>query len=430
MAVADLRGILHYVPQFRGETFVVSVDGAVLASPAQAQLMVDLSSLHSLDIRLVLVFGARQQIDDAAEAAGVTPSNSDGTGPTDDTTLKLCLSAINSLSGELMRGLTTVGLRAANANAVHARTAGIVNGTDYVHTGRIEEVDTGSLKVLLDEGMIPLVAPLTYDRSGNAIRLNSDSVAVSIARALDADKIIYLCEEPNPRSLAPTGGQIPAADALALADRLQSDGFPSLASKFRHASRASKGGVRRVHLIDGNDSESLLSELFSNEGVGAMVYADEYLLIRPGERADIPEILTLIEGAVENGFLLERTHEDIEAHLSAFSILEVDGNAIGCVALHPQATDAGSPKMAELACLFVRRSHEGLGYGTRLLQHAESSAEKKGITQLFTLTTGAVPFFEEKGGFDVGPVDRLPETRRTKLDASGRGSRVLYKQLK
>ncbi len=428
MAIADLRGILHYVPQFRGRTFVVAVDGAVLASPQQAQLMVDLASLHNLDIRLVLVFGARRQIQEAAEKTSVTPSNLDGTGPTDEATLELCLSAISRLSGELMRGLTTVGLRTATPNAISAHPAGIVDAIDQLHTGRIEDVDSRGLRTILDDGMIPLVAPLTYDRSGQALRLNSDAVAVAIGREIGADKILFLSEEPCPRSLSPDGGgQIPSGNAISLAHRLEAKGDrPSLASKFRHASKACEGSVSRVHIIDGNDPESLLSELFSNEGVGLMVYADDYLLVRSAVEADIPEILTLIEGAIEEGEILHRSYDTILMSIADFSLLEVDGNPIGCVAVH-QSEDF--PETAELACLFVRQSHKGQGYGARLVAHAEQIAIERGAQQLVVLTTRAKGYFERVGNFSSADPSQLPAFRLSSYQSSGRGSIVLLKTL-
>lgn len=430
MAVADLRGILHYVPQFRGRTFVVAVDGTILASPQQAQLMVDLASLHSLDIRVALVFGARRQIEATATRLNVRPSDLDGTGPTDEATLEICLAAISRLSTELMRGLTTVGLRTATPNAISAHPAGVVNGVDQLHTGRIEDVDARGLRALLNDGIIPLVQPLTHDRSGQALRLNSDAVAIAIGRELGADKVLFLTEDPCPRSLTPEGtAQLTAIEALKLADRLEKDGNdqPSLVSKLRHASKACGDNVSRVHIVDGNDPEALLSELFSNEGVGIMVHADDYLLIRPALEADVPEILTLIEGAVEEGEILDRTQQDILRDLPDFFLLEVDSNPIGCAAVHHAP---GFPETAELACLFVRRSHKGQGHGARLIAHAEKVATDLGATRLVVLTTRAKGFFEKRGGFALGDPSDLPAPRRASHQSSGRGSKVLVKRLR
>lgn len=429
MPIADLRGILHYVPQFRGRSFVVAVDGAILASPQQAQLMVDLATLHNLDIRVVLVFGARHQVMQTASRLDVTPSDLDGTGPTDDATLEVCLTAISRLSTELMRGLTTVGLRAATPNTISAHAAGIVKGVDQLHTGRIKEVDARGLRTMLDDGIIPLVQPLTHDRSGQALRLNSDAVAIAIGREIGADKVLFLTEDPCPRSLTPEGnGQLTALEALDLAERLEGDGntHPSLASKLRHASRACGDNVSRVHIIDGNNPEALLSELFSNEGIGIMVHADAYLLIRPALEADVPEILTLVEGAVAEGEIVHRSRDQILANLADFFLLEVDGNPIGCAAVH-QVPDF--PETAEMACLFVRGSHKGQGHGARLVAHAEQIARERGASRLVVLTTRAKGFFEKIDGFSPADPSDLPAGRLATYQASGRRSLVFKKNL-
>jgi amino-acid N-acetyltransferase len=429
MPVADLRGILHYVPQFKNQTFIVAVDGAILSSAAQAQLMVDLASLHSLDIRIILVFGARHQVEETARRQGICASDLDGTGPTDDLTLEVCLSAISRLSAELMRSLTTVGLRAAAPNSISAYPAGIIGGVDQIHTGRIENVDARGLRALLDDGIIPLIQPLTYDRTGQALRLNSDAVAIAIGRELAADKVLFLTEDPCPRSLTPSGnGQVTAIEADSLAARIQEEGnlYPSLVSKLRHASRACSDNVSRVHIIDAKDPESLLSELFSNEGIGIMVHADEYLLIRAADEGDIPEILTLIEGAMAEGEIALRSREDLAVDIGDFFLLEVDGNPIGCAALH-QATH--SAETAELACLFVRRSHKGQGHGARLIAHAEQKAREQGASRLVVLTTQARGFFQKVGGFSAASISDLPTERRKIYEASGRKSAILLKEL-
>ena len=435
MAGADLRGILHYIPQFRGQTFVVSIDGALLEGASKPQLMVDLALLHSLSIRLVLVFGARHQVEHLCKTAGHTPANADGTGPTDAATLEHSLAASSRLSAELLRALTTVGLRAAASNAIIAREAGVIDGVDFLHTGVVEANDAQGLKVMLKEGMVPLIPPLSYNRRGNALRLNSDLIARKIAQAIDADKILYLADQAPPVEVSPPGNEVPAESATSLAKELLDSGASTgLASKFEHAGKACTAGVSRGQILDGSNPEHLLSELFSNEGVGTMVHADDYRLIRPAQEGDAQEILSLIEDAVAEGELLSRSHQEIEAQLSDFSILEVDGNPIACVALHlhPHETEGGEVlgnSSAEVACLSVRQSHKGLGYGTLLLEHAEQAARQAGANRLFALTTRAPGFFESRGDFQPVEAADLPEIRQAARNASGRESRVLAKDI-
>ena len=201
MKFGDLRGILHYVPQFRGRTFVLAVDGEIVASPNWANICLDLAVLHSLNVRLVIVHGASHQVRALAGARNVEITNADGSGVTDEATLEVSIDAITRLTNKVMQDLTTVGLRAATANALIAHRAGVVSGVDLQHTGDVGRVDAKSLRVFLEDNMIPLVAPLAYDGRGNTLRVNSDMAATETALALKADKILFVTDGDLPPTL-------------------------------------------------------------------------------------------------------------------------------------------------------------------------------------------------------------------------------------
>src|SRR6187397_129913 len=195
MKFEDLRGILQYVPQFRERIFVIALDGAVMRLPNFQSLLQDIAVLQSLSIQVVLVFGARQQIRELAEKRGVTLSNDDGMGRTSQETLDVSMDAIARLTSELVAGLTALELRVAVPNALAVHPAGVIDGVDLEHTGRIERVDERALMAMLRDGMIPVLPPLGYDSRGNTLRLNSDEIAVDVALELDAAKVIFVAEK-------------------------------------------------------------------------------------------------------------------------------------------------------------------------------------------------------------------------------------------
>src|SRR5471032_556481 len=197
MKVSDLRGILTYIPGFREKTFVIALDGAIIADDNFPNLLIDLAVLRSLNIRLVLVHGAAHQLRELSEQAGVPVSNADGTGITDEETLKLALTAANRITHEVLEGLASNDLRACYTNAVIAHPYGIVGGVDRLYTGRVERVDTEFLNQLLEKGVIPVIAPLGFDGDGRTFRVNSDGVALEVAEALKAAKLIYMTTSPG-----------------------------------------------------------------------------------------------------------------------------------------------------------------------------------------------------------------------------------------
>src|SRR5262245_60042455 len=197
LRLADLREILRYVPQYRDKTFVIALDGAIVESDNFRNLLLDFTLMRSLRIGVVLVHGAGQQITKLAEQSGKAASNIDGTGITDSPTLQLALTAANGVTHEILEGLSATDLRGACTNAVVAHPAGILQGVDQQWTGRVDRVDIPLLKALLEHDVIPVVPPLGCDGVGCTYRLNSDAVAMEIAKALGASKLIYLSTIPG-----------------------------------------------------------------------------------------------------------------------------------------------------------------------------------------------------------------------------------------
>jgi amino-acid N-acetyltransferase len=430
--LADLREILRYVPQYREKVFVIALDGAVVEDANFRNLLLDIALLRSLRIGVALVHGAGHQIRRLAEQAALKPSNIDGTGVTDPATLQLAVTAANHVTQAILEGLTATDLRGACGNALVAHPAGILHGVDHQLTGRVERVDTHLLGALLGNDIVPVIPPLGSDGEGTTYRLNSDAVAVDVARALQAVKLVFLgmVDGVMVRSEEAVEGyqlvrQLTLEEAEGLLKKKRTGLAPPAVSKLANAVRALRGGVPRVHIIDGRVEEGLLAEVFSNEGVGTLVHTNEYQAIRKARKKDTRAILGLIESGVESEELVRRTLPEIEAQVDDFFIFEVDRNPAGCVALHAYP-DA---QKAEMACICVDPKYENQGIGARLMQYVETQARSRGLKELFCLSTQAFNYFVQKGGFRQGDPDDLPPSRRERYDRSGRRSLVLTKKL-
>jgi len=424
--LTDLRGILQYVPQFRDKTFVIAVDGDIVADENFANILLDVAVLRSLNIRVVLAHGVAAQIKAAAEKQGIQASDLDGTGVTDAPTLQMALNAANRLTHEILEGLAAHDLRAASTNAIIAHPMGIIQGIDHQFTGKVQRIDTELLQTLLDRGIIPVLPPLGIDGDGKTYRTNSDSVAVAVAEILKAIKLIYFTAQDGLRHNGQLIRTMPVRDLQELIQVAPGGFAPGMLSKAQHAAAACLAGVERVHIASGREDEGLLAEVFSNEGIGTLVYANEYEQIRPAKKKDIRAIQRLTKKAVEAEELMRRTRVEMEKNLGDYYIFEIDKNPVGCVALHIYPEQ----RLGELASLFVSPAHENQGIGRKLIQFIENKAREAGMNELIVLSTQAFTYFQSKGGFSEGAADNLPPARRAKYDQSGRNSKILMKPLR
>jgi amino-acid N-acetyltransferase len=422
----DLRGILQYIPQFREKTFILAIDGAIVTDENFATLLLDVAVLRSLNIRVVLVHGASAQIKALADEQKMSASNLDGSGVTDEATLKLALTAANRLTHEILEGLSANDLRAASTNVIIAHPMGIIQGVDNLFTGKVERVDTELLQSLLSQGVVPVIPPLGFDGDGRTYRVNSDGVAVAVAEALKAIKLIFITPQDGILVQGRLIRQMLVADLESVLALQKNDIAPEQLSKVSHAVAACKAGVPRVHIINGRVDEGLLAEVFSNEGIGTLIYANDYQQIRRAMKKDVRAIQLLTKAAVESDELLKRTRASIEKSLGDYFIFEIDKNPVACVALHIYPEQ----KKAELACLYVNPLHENRGIGRKLIQYVENKAREMNLAELLTLSTQAFTYFQSKGGFAEGTPDDLPPARREKYEQSGRNSKVLVKKLK
>jgi len=428
--LTDLRGILQYIPQFREKTFILAVDGGVVADENFANILLDLAVLRSLNIRVVIVHGAAEQIQALGDKQGVVPSNVDGTGVTDAATLQLAIEAANRITHEILEGLSANDLRAACTNAVVAHPLGIIHGIDQLFTGKVERFDIELLQTLLNQGIVPVVPPLGFDGEGKTYRVNSDSIAVAVGEALKATKLIFITSENGLQYNGQLIRQMLNTDLQKLVQSAPGGFSPEMVSKARYAAAACAAGVHRVHIVNGREDEGLLAEVFSNEGIGTLIYANEYEQIRQAMKKDIRAIQLLTKKAVEAEELVRRTRAEIEKNLGDYYIFEIDKNTVACVALHVYQTRHSDQQQGELASLYVDPSHENQGIGRKLIQFIENKAREMGLSELIALSTQTFTYFQSKGGFTEGTPDDLPPARREKYDQSGRNSKVLVKKLR
>ncbi len=425
MKFRDLRAILQYVPQFRGRTFVVALDGAVVDSAEFSNILLDLAVLRSLNIRVILVHGASAQIAALGKKREIALSNIDGTGTTDEQTLEVSMDAISRLSHSIMQSLTTVKINAAMANAIHAYPAGVIRGEDAGFTGTIERVDGKVLQGFLDQDILPVVPALGFDSDGGMLRLNSDVVARLVGIALNADKIIYISLDDPPTVVGAMHRQWSHEDGMEFLEKNRNTLPSGIASKIYNASRATHDGIPRVHLVGSRQEDALLAELFSNEGVGVMLFSDAYQKIRPARKTDVDELHLLIHRGVEEEQLIERSRAQIAGAIDDYIVLEIDGNVVGCVAVHPYPED----QSAELACLYVKAGHKGQNYGGILIKAAVHRVKEANTETFFALSTQAAVYLEKNGFQRSNDLERLPSERRTQWDKNGRNAVLLIREM-
>jgi amino-acid N-acetyltransferase len=422
--LTHFREILRYVPGFRDRVFVIAVDGAVVEDDNFPNLLLDIALLRSLSIRVALVHGAAHQIKKYAELIKIVPSDLDGTGITDRETLNVAITAANRVSHEILEGLTANDLRAACPNALVAHPAGILGGVDHLFTGKVERVDTALLQTLLEHDIVPVIPPIGIDGAGASYRLNSDAVAVEIAKSLRAVKLVYLNTEGGVRDAAGVIRQLTVQEGEALVKKHRAERPTETLTKLAHAVRAAKEGVERIHIIDGREQEGLLGEVFSNEGIGTLIHANEYQSIRAAQKKDVRAVYALIQQGVENDELVKRTRTELEKIIGDYFVFEVDRNPVACAALHVYPEQ----NMAELASVFVDERYENQGIGAKLIRYAEDEARRRGLAKVFALSTQAIGYFVQKG-YAHGTPDDLPPARREKYEQHKRKSQVLVKAL-
>jgi amino-acid N-acetyltransferase len=427
------RQVAPYVHDFGGRTFVVAFGGEMVAERARFESFIhDVNVLASLEIRLVLVHGARPQVEAEMKAKGLRSHYAQGLRITDDQALVAVKHAAGVLRVEiealLSQGLPNspmarAQIRVASGNYITARPIGVRNGVDFQFTGAVRKVDAAALAAQLDVADIVLVPHLGYSTTGEVFNLAWEDVAESVAVALKADKLLMYTDKLPTDKKGEVVSELTADEAAALATKKVNDLSPAAIRALEHLARAVEGGVGRGHLLARRAEGALILELFTHAGVGTMITADAVEKLRAAKVEDVRSMLAIIEPLEADGTLVKRSRELLESEIGNFLVIEHDARIVGCAALYPFPDD----KSAEFACLAVAPEYRDAGHAERLLKACEERAKGLKLRKLFALTTQAEHWFVEQG-FRAAEVDALPESRKAMYNWR-RGSKVFLKRI-
>ncbi|GAB6042089.1 amino-acid N-acetyltransferase [Endothiovibrio diazotrophicus] len=428
--VAAFRNSAPYINAHRGRTFVVVFGGEAVQDTDFAGFIHDVALLNSLGIRLVLVHGARPQIEARLRERGTEIRYVNGLRVTDADALACVKEAAGSVRVEI-EALLSMGqantpmagarLRVASGNFVTARPLGIREGVDYQHTGEVRRIDAAAIHQRLEQGAVVLLSPIGYSPTGEVFNLSADEVATAAAGALRADKLVCLVEGAG---VVDERGQLARQLSPAAAEAIL-DGDEELPDDVTHLLRAAiaacRAGVPRAHLVSRHTEGAMLLELFTRDGVGTLVTAERYESMRQATIDDVGGVLELIAPMEQEGILVRRSREQLELEIERFTVAERDGMIIACAALYPHPEE----RIGELACVAVHPDYRAGGRGDTLLEQMERLARQQGLERLFVLTTRTAQWFEERG-FRKAELKELPPRRR-ELYNYKRGSKVFIK---
>ncbi len=431
-----------YIHAHRGSTFVILFGGEAVEHPSFAHFIHDIALLGSLGVRIVLVHGARPQIKKQLAEANIESTFADGMRITLHEHMPAVEQAVGQvrtrIEAQLSMGLPNTpmsgaSVRVVSGNFITAQPHGIRNGIDFFQTGNVRHVDADAINQHLDNNNVVLISPVGYSPTGETFNLHAEDVATETAIALNADKLIFVMESDN---VTDKNGNLlqqlslPQAENW-LKNHKPDDNKPTDNASEQHgtqlhlknAAHACRGGVRRVHLISRQYDGALLLELYTRDGIGTLVTADNYEGLRTANIEDIGGIMELISPLEEKGVLVKRSREQLELDINNFTVIERDGMIIACAAIFT----FNKEQAAELACLAVHKDYQIHGRGDDLMQHLEWQARKQHIKKLFTLTTQTMHWFIERGFVECS-LDDLPIEKKSLYNFQ-RNSKVLYKPL-
>lgn len=425
------RTAAPYIHAHRGKTVVLQFDGDLIDSEEFAHLVSDIALLNSLGIRLIVVFGARPQIEKLQQQRNVESKIVNGLRLTDAASITCVKEAVGAVRIQI-EALLSMGLpnspmedaqvKVTSGNFITAKPIGVIDGIDLVFTGEVRRVDTETMMRKLDNNEIVLVSPIGYSPTGEVFNLRATEVAMKIAISLNADKLLYFV--PRMELKDEKGEdihQLTQQEAETMLDNSNVD--ESIHLQLSCGVRACNEGVKRVHFLQQNQEGSLLLELFSRDGVGTLLSAASFDQIRTATINDVGGILKLIQPLEQEGVLVRRSREKIEADIDDYTVLVRDGTVVACGALHIGEDN----KYAELACLAVDENYQESGKGEELFLNIEEQAIKLGVEKLFILTTQTAHWFLERG-FIEADVDDLPVSKQEFYNYQ-RNSKVLIESL-
>ncbi|SMF54933.1 N-acetylglutamate synthase [Alteromonadaceae bacterium Bs31] len=423
-----------YINSHRNKTIVVMLPGDCIEQDNFPNIINDLALLNGLGVKLVVVHGARTQIERALQSSKAQSQIYDGVRVTPRENLVDVMKAMGearfAIEAAFSSGLPEspmygAKIKVRSGNFVTAMPRGVIDGVDFQLTGKVRSVDSQAIKVLLDEHSLTLVSPLGYSLTGEAFNLSFADVAIHIATAIGADKLIaYNDDGPI---IDNTDKQFRELTLLQCERFLLEQHHHNQSNTYfalRACYKACDGGVARAHVVSAQEDGALLKELYTRDGSGTMVYRDSYETIRRARIEDVVGILNLIEPLEQKGILVKRSRERLETEIGLFTVMEKDNLIVGCAALYP----IDNAQAGELACVAIQKDYQGGGRAAKLLTHVERQASKLKMKKLYALTTQTAHWFIEQG-FTETDADNLPGKRQLLYNLQ-RLSKVLVKELK
>lgn len=413
------RNSAPYINAHRNKTFVIMFDGAALKNNNFQHIIHDIALLHSLGIRLVLVHGAREQIDESLAKQDIQTESHLNRRITTRKALPEIMSAVGA-SRMHIEALLSMGLANSpmfgsridviSGNIITAKPFGIHDGIDFQLSGEVRAVDTHTINHLLSNNNIVLLGPTGYSTTGEVFNLLAEEVATKTAIALKADKLIFLGEQAG---LLNSEHQLIREVSSNQLDEyiIENSRSPYFSTTLKCAQEASLQGVQRIHLLPFAYDGALIEELFTRDGIGTMVTDAHYEEVRMATIHDVGGLMTLLKPLEERGILVYRSRERLENEIEQFAVIERDGTILACAALYPIAIKEHETPSAEIACVAVHPGYRKSNRGTQILTFLENKAKKSGIQQLFVLTTRTAHWFVEHG-FQPSGVEDLPNSRQ------------------
>jgi acetylglutamate kinase len=274
---------------YKGKTFVVKAGGGVFADTESTRVLIEqIAILHYFGVRVVMVHGGGPQTTEVSEALGVPTRMVEGRRVTDQKSVDVTAMVLNGLINTRILGICrelnidAVGISGVDAGLVlaHKRPPVKVESTgevvDFGFVGDIDLVDTTVIRKLLDNGLMPVVSPLSADDKGILLNINADTVAAAIGATLGAEKLILCTGAPGILGDVHDSGSLISYTDLAGLKRMREEGriVDGMLPKAKAIEEAIRGGVRRVHVVSYKAPEGILGEVFTNEGTGTLIVPD------------------------------------------------------------------------------------------------------------------------------------------------------------
>jgi len=402
---------------------VFKIDYPVTEDPGFPSLVKDLALLAKTGFKVVIVPGVKENIDAVFKQHDIDSSYAS----TKDNSVRITssqaisyveMAAFNAAS-RFMTFLSGSRVDALIGNFVRARGLGVINGIDTEHTGTVDKIYADSLTRVLNLGMIPILPCIGWSPSGKPYNVPSDEIALEVSKTLKAIKLFIITAHDRMDFTRLTPKE--TEELINKNTGMESKNSIPL-RELKLALKASLAGIHRIHIIDGREEGAILKELYSNLGVGTMIYIDEYDSIRNFHSRDLPDILRLMEPLMNKSLLIRRNPEQIQEKKDDYFVLEIDGSIRACGALHDWGESQG-----EIAAVATDPKYTDHGLGRKIVGFLIEKAVKRNLRRVFVLTTQSQDWFESLG-FKEATVDSLPEQKRKTYDQS-RNSKVFALEL-